>query len=435
LIVTRTGFLTGTRLGAVQQLNLVSGSPLHDIKAQLVPQSVAVGKVFDDQGDPVQNAQVNAMSARVVEGKLHFQQAGAAMTNDLGEYRLASLSAGKYIFCSHVNPAPSPSPLSMQTITADSCYPGPPEGGAASAIDLAAGRETKVDFTMSQVVAIHIRGTVTGLPEGRGIGISLIHRGVDFGAPTYPGQVRDGKFEFRVPPGAYMLSADYFEAGKRLTARVPVDAGASDVDNVVVHMDTGFTVTGVVRVVSASGRTPGQFGFMLRPSESVVGTGQLKWEPDHTLFTMAEMVPGSFRVDPNPPAGFYVASATLAGQDILHNEIPISQAAGPIEITLRDDGGSIEGDVVDAAGQPAAGVVLLLRGNSHAATAVAQPGGHFKLQSIPPGDYTVYAWDDVSLVQYAEPDWMRRNGTGGAAVTVTAGQSSQLKLTRQNLPN
>jgi hypothetical protein len=150
---------------------------------------------------------------------------------------------------------------------------------------------------------------------------------------------------------------------------------------------------------------------------------------------MAEMVPGSFRVDPNPPAGFYVASATLAGQDILRNEIPISQAAGPIEITLRDDGGSIEGDVVDAAGQPAAGVVLLLQGNARIATAAAQPGGHFKLQSVPPGDYTVNAWDDVSLVQYAEPDWMRRNGTGGAAASVTAGQTSQIKLTRQTVPN
>jgi len=436
LIVTRTGFLqNGSRAGgAVQQLSLVSGSPAHDIKAQLVPQSVAVGKVQDDQGDPVQNVQITAATSRVVDGKLRFQQAAAGQTNDLGEYRLAALPAGKYIFCAHVNSTVAPA--TSQTITADNCYPGPPEGGAASAMDLAAGRETKVDFTMAQVVAIHIRGSISGMPEGRGIGVNLIRRGAtEGGAPNFPGQVRDGKFDFRVPPGSYMLTADYFEAGKRLTARVPVDAGSSDVDNVVVHLDTGFDVTGVVRVVSQSGRTPGQLGFMLKPSESVAGTGQLKWNPDHTSFTMAEMVPGSFRLDSNPPAGFYVASATLAGQDILNNEIPISQAAGPIEITLRDDGGSIEGDVVDAAGQPTAGIVMLLRGTARVTTAVAQAGGHFKLQSIQPGDYTVYAWDDVTSVQYGDPDWMRRNATGSVPVTVTAGQSSpQIKLTRQTVP-
>ena len=436
LIVTRAGFLqSGSRpAGAIQQLNLVSGLPLHDIKAHLVPQSVAVGKVLDDQGDPIQNVQINAMSARVVDGRLRFQQTGTASTNDLGEYRLASLASGKYIFCAHSNPAPGP--LAVQTITADSCYPGPPEGGAASAMDVAAGRESKVDFTMSQIVAIHIRGTVTGLPEGRTLGVALTRRGSEIGpgAPAYPAQAQNGKFDFRVPPGSYMLTADYFEGGKRFSARVPVDAGSSDVDNVLVHLDTTFSVTGVVRVVSSSGRAPGQFGFMLRPSESVVGTGQLKWDPDHTSFTMTDMVPGSFRVDPNPPAGFYVASATLAGQDILHNEIPISQAAGPIEITLRDDGGAIEGDIVDAAGQPAAAGVLLLKGSTRAANLI-QPNGHFKLQGIAPGDYTIYAFDDVTSVQYADPDWMRRNGTGGASVTVSAGQTTQLKLTQQTAPN
>jgi len=38
-------------------------------------------------------------------------------------------------------------------------------------------------------------------------------------------------------------------------------------------------------------------------------------------------------------------------------------------------------------------------------------------------------------VQYADPDWMRRNGTGGVAVTVAASQTSQLKLTQQVAPN
>ena len=152
-----------------------------------------------------------------------------------------------------------------------------------------------------------------------------------------------------------MLTADYFEAGKRLTARVPIDVGSSDIDNIVVHLDSGFTRDrDCARRVSIGADGPmRQFGINLRASEPVNGTGQLKWDPDHTSFADKRHGAGQLparRISPPPP--FYVKSATLAGQDILNSEVPISQAAGPIEIVLRDDGGSIEGDVVDANGQP-----------------------------------------------------------------------------------
>jgi hypothetical protein len=49
-----------------------------------------------------------------------------------------------------------------------------------------------------------------------------------------------------------MLMADYFEGGKHLFARVPLDVGASDIDNVAVTMQTGFSVTGTVRIQTQS---------------------------------------------------------------------------------------------------------------------------------------------------------------------------------------
>ena len=115
----------------------------------------------------------------------------------------------------------------------------------------------------------------------------------------------------------------------------------------------------------------------------------------------------------------------------MNNEVPISQAAGPIEIVLRDDGGSIEGDVVDmqvGAISVSAGI-LLIRNTSHAANQFSQPNGHFKLPTLAPGDYTIYrTGDEPNDVEYANPDWMRRFGGGGMAVTVTAGpeRSSQV---------
>jgi len=438
LQVSRPGFLQNapnTRAGgAPRALTLTSGSPVHDIKTELTPQSVAFGKVLDDQGDPVMGAQVTMLASRVQDGRPRFQQAGMGTTNDLGDYRIANLPRGKYVLCAHSNQQNVQAQSSSQTIIADACFPGPLDGGAASVMEMPAGRETKVDFTLTEVLAVHVRGSITGLPEGRGSGINLIRRGVnsDFGG-NLPGAVRDGKFDFRVPPGSYMLTADYFEGGKRLTARVPIDAGSSDIDNVIVHLDSGFTVTGVVRGPTSPSSMP-QFGINLRPSEPVNLTGQVKWEPDHTAFAINDMVPGSYRLDIFPPAPWYVKSATLAGQDILNSEITISQSAGPIEVVLSDDGGSIEGDVVDAAGQPVAAGILLLRDTTRVANTTSQPTGHFRLQNVAPGDYTVYAWDEPNQVEYANQDWMRRYGGGSVSVTVTAGQKQQIKLTQQLVP-
>lgn len=441
LTITRTGFLQNAPIGPSgraretaprRTLQLVSGSPVHSIKTELIPQSVALGKVVDDQGDPIMNAQVTAMEERVFNGRPRFQQAGFGSTNDLGEYRIAGLTRGKYIFCAHENAPVGPILQGAQTIPADSCYPGPVEGGAASAMDVPAGRETKVDFTVSEVPAVHLRGTITGLPEGRGSGLRLERRDSPVGN-NLPGIVRDGKFDFRVTPGSYVLAGDYFENGKRLTARVPVDVGTSDVDGIVVHLDSGFTVTGVVRVVSQSGQAlNGQFSVGLRSAEPTGGGGQLRWDADHTSFSINDMTPGTYRLNAFPPAPFYVKSATLAGQDILNEDVTVSQAAGPIEVTLRDDGGTIEGDVTDANGQTVAAGVMLLRGTTRVANVATN--GHFKLQNVAPGDYMIYAWDDPDEVQYADPDWMRRNGGGGMAVTVTAGESQQIKLVEQIVP-
>jgi hypothetical protein len=54
--------------------------------------------------------------------------------------------------------------------------------------------------------------------------------------------------------------------------------------------------------------------------------------------------------------------------------------------------------------------------------------GHFRVANLAPGDYKVYAWDDITQVAYAEPEWMRRQGDKGQSVTVSAVQTAQVKL-------
>ena len=429
LLVTRPGFLQQARRAA----NLVSGSPVHDMKIELTPQSVVYGKVLDDQGDPVMGAEIAVFIGRIAEGRVTFQRNFGGNTNDLGEYRVPNITRGKFIVCSSASNALQRDDL----VGVQTCYPGPIEGGTASAMDVPAGREIKVDFTLRQGPAVHVRGAVTGWPEGRNGGVNIVPRS----GPTAMTNIavnrngRDGKFDFRVPGGSYMITVDYFEGSKHLLARVPIEVGATDIDNVVVTLDSGFTITGQVKISSQSQQTGArpQFGMNLRPAESTNGVGLLKWDNDHTSFAFNDISPGAYRLDVFPPSPFYVKSATLSGQDILNNEFSVAQSAGPIDVVLADDGGSIEGDVVDSDGQQSSaggGVIALRNGRA----AVSQGVGHFKLVNLAPGDYTVYAWDDTNQVPYADEDWMRRNAGGGTAVTVSTGQNAQVKLTQQKVP-
>jgi len=442
IVASRPGFLQGSlgqpRLGAAfRPVILAPDSPVHDAKITLTPQTVVTGRVLDDQGDPMMAVTVTAMVARVVEGRRMFQNSGSANTNDLGEYRIPNLVGGKYFVCAHPNVAGADTD---STVVQERCFPGPVEGGSASAMDIS-GTTARVDFNLARVPAVKIRGTLSGAP-GRGPALSLFKR-----TPTMANRMGtqaviapDGKFEIRgVSPGSYLLSTDYWEAGKRLIARVPIEVGGADIDGVNVRLEPAFTVTGTVRTELKQSPTPAgrPLNLVLRSSDPASAGGQIAWSKTRDSFTVNELTPGNYRLESIPNGPLYIKSATLAGRDISKEEIPITQAAGPVVVVLSDDTGSIQGHVEDSDGKPTACWIMVLPANDPLArlarNVMSGPDGHFNIPNVPPGDYNVYAWDDWQQVEYANPEWMRRYSAPVSA-TVETGQSVQLKLREQLVP-
>jgi len=438
VIATRPGFLQGAfgqpRPGAAfRPVILVSGEPLHDVKIQLTPQAVVSGKVVDDHGDPLANAMVQALAPRIVAGLRTFQNVNTQSTNDLGEYRLANLPPGKYIICATPQVVPFAfEPGDVSTVLGPACYPGPPDSSSAGTIE-ARGSENRADFTLSQVPSVKIRGSITNAV--RGVGISLTKRFAMNGGRSQPGMVRpDGTFEVpSVIPGSYLLATDFFEGGRRLTARVPIEVGASDVEGVTVRLEPGFSLAGSVRVESAQGQTaaPQNIRISLRAVDpQLAGGGQFAWNSTHDAFTISELTPGNYWLEAFTNGSWYVKSATLGGRDLLKEPAVLSAGAGRIEMTVRDDAGQIE----DADGQPAAGWVMVLQDGRTPRNIMSMPDGHFSIPGIAPGEYKVYSWDDWQQVEYANPDWMRRFASG-TSVTIDPAQTAHIKLRRQNVPD
>ncbi len=412
---TRPGFLSGPVT--------TKDVPLHDLRIELIPQAVITGRVLDDAGDPVPNARISVLSSRVLEGKRSFQQSSGITTNDLGEYRIAFLPAGKVILCAA---APN-NDLIDSTVLGESCYPGPVEGGASSALSLFAGRESRVDFNLARIPTVKVRGRLAGVPEGISAAITLVRPNSQ---SNTNGVGKDGSFEFHgVTSGSWTLSVDYWENGKRLLARQPLEVGGSDIDGVVVHVDAGVALTGTVSPAAK------QIAAVLHGTDRLLGSGSAQWDKTHSSFTIPDIIPGSYMLIVNVRPPYYVKSAMLGGRDMSRDPVPLLQATGPVVVTLGDDAGSVQGQIQDANGDAVPGWVMLKRDPRPPIMAPAGADGRFKIGGVAPGDYTVYAWDDLQQVEYADPEWMRHNAGPGTPVTVTAGQTVDVKATRVVAPH
>jgi len=413
LSASRQNFLTDRRQ---QVVSLVPSSPLHDVKIQLEPQAVMTGHVLDDQGDPLEHAQIFAMPSSVIDGVRRFEARSMAMTNDIGEYRVAGLSAGKYRFCANPGRA-------VARAYVEQC---------ADVMSIAAGSSGTTDFQFVAVSPRHVRGTISGLPDGVGPQIVLESR-----HGTLAGVMRaDRTFDIEdVSPGPWTLIATAFGESERLIATQLVEVDDADVEGVRLALENSLSLKGTVRLAPGMQRKPDdpQYTVVLTSSQLLPRPDPASWNEDRTAFTFAGVVPGSYRLEFTPPPPFFVKSATLGARDIAGAEVVIGPGAPDIDVVLSDEGGAIEGGVSTDDGAAAAWV-LVQQGRLQHLFGHSGTNGHFRMEGLPPGDYVVSAWDEMTNVEYADPAWMQLHAKS-VAVTVEAAQTGQIKLTRQVAPN
>jgi hypothetical protein len=246
---------------------------------------------------------------------------------------------------------------------------------------------------------------------------------------NYLGRTRpDGTFVLRnLPAGRYNLTAETPQS----SAQGSVTVTNADVENIELRLEPRITVTANLHTLSANGKTIGPKDY----SVSILGDSPVNGSvPNRSEngFSIASVIPGLYHFSFTPPNGFYLKSATLAGRDIIGPGLTVSAGMPPLEVTISDDGGTLEGDVT-AEGAPAAAWIYLESDGNPILNTQAGAKGHFRFDAVPPGDYQVYAWDDNSKVEYANPAWMHRYGKP-AAVSIAPNQSAQVKLVRKIAP-
>src|SRR5207253_2536838 len=93
LIGERTGYVRTTYStqpnGSAAVIEVVSDKTSGGIQLKMTPQAVVVGRVYDQDGDPLQGVSVELWHYTYPRGKKQLSQAQNGSTNDLGEFRVA----------------------------------------------------------------------------------------------------------------------------------------------------------------------------------------------------------------------------------------------------------------------------------------------------------------------------------------------------------
>ena len=449
LTASRNGYVgRDPRFGGglrASMVSLSSGQHADGVVLRLIPSAVIAGRVSTEGDEPVPNVSVQAMKYTYQGDKRQLSDVGTASTNDRGEYRIWGLAPGKYYIRATHPRAGAMRPGSQVYVPI--FYPGVSDPSRTQAIELHPGDEISgIDLTFVSLHSVRVSGHVVNANSGpppKEAQVSLVGGS---GTMTYAvGQASTdakGAFEIHgVPPGSYVMIAEQFgaEPEKVMRGRNPVEVGDVNLSDVEVIVGPGASVSGRVRVEGKANPDLAKLTVALDAQDDLSSMG---FAPDISnvalradgTFTFHDVPEGTYRVKVLPlPDGYYLkpggeGDAIEAGIRVGRNHAPA------VELTLSTGAGRITGTVAkDQKPSPGATVVLVpdapRRGQPRLyRQALTDSGGRFTISGITPGDYKLFAWEEIERGMYLDPDFVQPYEDSGKAVRMEEGSNQTLQL-------
>ncbi|MBI4472998.1 MAG: carboxypeptidase regulatory-like domain-containing protein [Acidobacteria bacterium] len=436
---------------------LASGQSLNGITLGLIPTGVIHGRVSDRYGEPAINNTVQALKYSYQEGRRTLTIVQTDTTNDLGEYRLFSLQPGQFYV--RVMPRPqnprvrlpdgqgASAELSGASETGAIVYfPNTPAVESASAVNLRAGEIIGgVDLTLIDIPVRTVRGRVINgvtAEPALNVTITLRHRNslsaTNF--MTTRSTAPAGTFEIvGVVPGSYYLVATLADRTSRQTARVPIEVGGTDLENVVILLNPGYTITGRVNIDGQplNNNSQERLNVSLRPEAATPTAPPPATVLQDGTFTISNVAPDEYIIYvTGAPPGAYLKDAKFGGVAVLDDQLVVdSEPRGPLEIVIGTNPGTIEGTVFDASQRPAASVMVTIvpdlpfRGRIDLSRGVpTDSSGRFRFTQVAPGAYKVFAWEDIEPGAWQDPEFIRMYEEHGQVVRIGEGGRASIQL-------
>src|SRR5882762_7299582 len=133
----------------------------------------------------------------------------------------------------------------------------------------------------------------------------------------------------------------------------------------------------------------------------------------------------------------YIKDVQYAGSSALEDGFTVKGGAGgTLEITISSRGARVQGTVADSDGLRAVGVRVVL---------VPEPSrrvqsrlfkeqstdqyGHFEIRGIAPGDYKLFAWEEVEADAWQDAEFLKPFEVKGESVTLRDDDKSKMTIT------
>lgn len=420
---------------------------------KLTPEGVISGRVEDEKGKPLEGVSVQAEMWVVANGTKQLQPwpGGSIATDDEGNFRIAELLPGEY-YLKFSEPGASgtvfrdtPARPRAKKIGeggegkkgyGTQYYPGVAEESLATVIHVRAGVEVPVQQALEPLPLYDIAGVVRGAPNGEGFAVSLLAAGSAFGEPRGKSLVFPNMGEFRiegVPPGRYLLIARAADPNNQgplrraaeLIAQTALEVNG-EVTGVVLMLGHGWTIDVRVSEVSTNAADYGH-----RVTANLQST-EFPQQMQQVLVPLLVNDPRASRGFENVAAGTYsveawaegwgyVASIRCAGVDLLKEDLRVGSGAsvGPIEITLRNDGATLNLSAVEN-GKPVPARVIVYSEEYPRRSRVifAWPASMSAVPNLAPGTYKLVATRGIHEPEFRDPAAMAKYLAHAQSVTL-----------------
>jgi hypothetical protein len=460
VVVEHPGFVqsnTGSRLTTIL---VQPGEGKNDFIFHMQPAAVITGKIVDLDGDPMPGVAVSASRTGSVGARRNSHNSGSGSTNDLGEFRVSDLRAGRYKITAFPTQGSRPSNLKEgnngkdQSVYLTTHYPGVLDEVQAVAVETHPGSETRIKFGLLTGRAFRVSGTVTGVPSGGAMTqLMLLSKG---GVPlgVTPQQLGEGgSFEFtNVLPGSYLarLIIVTLEGGQprmqMFRVGQPIEVSDAHVEGLRLQPEAVGRVRGKFRLdtdqkfdwtqlnisvftIEESGPEfafEGAMGFPATSRVNIDGTFELKNVPGGTYRLVVGATSDKLR-------DYFTKSVSLGGHDVLDSGFQVLPETF-LDLVVSANGASIAGTVVDADGKPVANATVVdVPSAEHRSRPdiyqrdTTDASGHFSLRGLNPGKYRVFAFEELQE-DVRQPEFLNSYETRGEIVQLEEGARKNVVL-------
>src|SRR5262245_25447779 len=445
-------------------LEIADGQVLEKVDFALPRGGIITGRVVDEFGEPVADAQVGPMRYVSQGGRRRMQPAGRmGMTNDIGEFRIFGLPPGQY----YISATLRGGAMMMMNVQSDdrsgyapTYYPGTANTAEAQKITLGLGQTLNdINLTLIPTKTATVSGTVVdsnGRPIGGGM-VMVVQRQGAGGFSTNPGgMIRpDGTFTTGgLAPGDYTLQANGMPGASGFEpefATAEVSIAGDDINGVRLVSTKPSTLTG--RIVFSDQRA----GSTMRPASirlnampknpedfSPFAGGPGRVNDDFTFEIKARPAHIVIRLNLMGGTGGWVLKAVrLNGSDVTDSgfDVKSGEEMSGLEVELTNRLTEVSGVVTNARNEAVKDFSLVVftqdrelwgPGSRFVRTARPDQDGRFKVSGLPAGLYFAVAVDYIDPADDAtDPEFLDR--IRGKAVTISLGdgetKTQDLKLT------